>query len=496
MLKISNLGYPFAQAPSRSKLAVIDLADPGDSVGFSYFDLVQDSSKYGNYVSQLALQPGATIAILGLNSRAYLAAYLGIMRAGFVAVPINVKLTPDSIAFVFQDAGIRHALTEPLYSQLIPADVPQTDLWSNQIRKSSSYPQFENLDPSPDQAAEILYTSGSTGRPKGVVLSHQSQIEMLKSAAKTGRRPPFQNRRGLIAAPLFHMNALFFSAALLAHGGTIIMLPRFDTELFTKAIREHQVQLVTGVPTMIAMLFQHLESTGGQQFDSVETVYIGSSPVTQAIIQQAHELFPEAEVINSYGTTETGGGLFGAHPLGLQRPEISVGHPLPHTEIRLLGDDPNQGVLAVRTSTMMSGYLNLPEMTAEKVRDGWINTGDIFHRDEDNFYYYVGRSDDMFVCNGENIFPAEVESLIERMDSIVQACVVPVEDHRRGHIPVAFVVRDGSRPISEQDLKDFVLDKAPPNMHPRRVIFLEALPLAATNKVDRKKLAGIAEQES
>jgi long-chain acyl-CoA synthetase len=494
MSEISNLGSPFTEVPSRSKQAVIDLVDPESPIEVSYFDLVQESTRYGNYVRQLGLNPGATLAILGLNSRAYLAAYLGILRAGFVAVPINLKLTPPGVEFVIHDADVKHALIESCYAHLLPDDLPRTDLWSSRIRESSSQPTFEDLNPVAGQMAEILYTSGSTGRAKGVVLSHQSQIAMMMSAAKTGRTPPFQNRRGVIAAPLFHMNALFFGAALLAHGGTIIMLPRFETELFIRAILEYQVQLVTGVPTMIAMMYQNLESTGGKQFHSVETVYIGSSPVTQAIIQQAHELFPDAEVINSYGTTETGGGLFGAHPLGLQRPEISVGHPLPHTDMRLLGDDPNQGVLQVKTSTMMSGYLNLPEITAEKVRDGWIDTGDIFRRDENNFYYYVGRSDDMFVCNGENIFPGELESLIEQFESIVQVCVVPVEDHRRGNIPVAFVVTDKSRAILEQDIKDFVLANAPANMCPRHVKFLEALPLAATSKVDRKKLAEVAQQ--
>jgi len=496
MSGISNLGNPFAEVTDQSKDAVIDLMDPGSPVIFSYSELDRESKKYGNYISRLGLAPGARLAILGLNSRAYLAAYLGILRAGFVAVPINVKLPSSGVEFVFHDASIRHALAEPRYTHLVPDDVPQTDLWSGRITETSSHQDFEDFDPAPDQAAEILYTSGSTGQAKGVVLSHQSQIVMLRSAAKTGRTPPFQNRKGIIAAPLFHMNALFFGAALLAHGGTIVLLPRFDTELFVKTILDFQVQLVTGVPTMIAMMYQHLESGGGQRFHSVETVYIGSAPVTRAIIQQAHELFPGAEVINSYGTTETGGGLFGAHPLGLQRPEISVGHPLPHVEMRLLGDDvPNQGVLEVRTSTMMSGYLNLPEITAQKIRDGWINTGDIFRRDENNFFYYVGRSDDMFVCNGENIFPGELESLIERIDSIVQACVVPVEDHRRGNIPVAFVVTDESRSILEQDIKDFVLASVPANLHPRHVIFLQALPLAATNKVDRKKLAAIAEQK-
>jgi acyl-CoA synthetase (AMP-forming)/AMP-acid ligase II len=145
MSGISNLGNPFAAVADQSKDAVIDLMDPGSPVVFSYSELDRESRKYGNYIIHLGLAPGARLAILGLNSRAYLAAYLGILRAGFVAVPINVKLPSSGVEFMFRDAGIRHALVEPRYAHLVPDDVPQTDLWSERIRKTSSHPEFKYI---------------------------------------------------------------------------------------------------------------------------------------------------------------------------------------------------------------------------------------------------------------------------------------------------------------------------------------------------------------
>ena len=142
----------------------------------------------------------------------------------------------------------------------------------------------------------------------------------------------------------------------------------------------------------------------------------------------------------------------------------------------------------------MSGYLNLPELTAKKVRKGWINTGDIFSVDGDGFYYYEGRADDMFVCNGENVYPGELEPLIESMNGIVQSAVVPMDDERRGQIPVAFVVTAGGADVLAEDIKRFVLSRCTPNAHPRHVILIDELPLAATNKVDKKKLQQIAAQ--
>jgi acyl-CoA synthetase (AMP-forming)/AMP-acid ligase II len=128
------------------------------------------------------------------------------------------------------------------------------------------------------------------------------------------------------------------------------------------------------------------------------------------------------------------------------------------------------------------------------MNDGWVSTGDIFSVDDDGFYYYVGRADDMFVCSGENIYPSELETLIERLNTVVQTGVVAIDDLRRGQIPVAFVVADKNSDISEQLVKDFVLANAPAYMHPRHVFFVDELPLAATNKVDKKKLQAIALQ--
>jgi len=496
MKQQTNLGDVLSSRHDETGIALIDLTDPEVPVQISYAALHRLANKYASYLSQLELKAGSSVAILGANSRAYLAAYMGILRAGFVAVPINVKQPSHMVDYVFADANVQFAFTDSQQSDLVPQGVSSIDLWSQEIPEFDLEDSFTVIRPAENETAEILYTSGSTGQPKGVVLSHRSQIEMLRATGSTGRKPPFKNRCGLVAAPLFHMNALMFSAAILASDGTVLLLPKFETELFMWAIKEYRVQLITGVPTMIAMLYQLVQDTDRSRFPSVETVYIGSAPVTNAIIRQAHELFPDAEVINSYGTTETGGGLFGAHPRGIERPEHSVGYPLPHSEVRLQNlEENNCGVLEVRSSSNMTGYLNMPELTAVKIQDGWINTGDKFRFDEHGFYYYVGRADDMFVCSGENIYPGELETLIEKLDQVVQASVVPIDDHRRGQIPVAFVITDGAASISEQDVKAFVLSNAPAYMHPRHVFFLKELPLAATNKVDKKRLRTMAEKQ-
>ena len=166
--------------------------------------------------------------------------------------------------------------------------------------------------------------------------------------------------------------------------------------------------------------------------------------------------------------------------------------------MRLIGPDGAEAVegeLWICTPANMTGYLNLPEKTRQVLTpDGWYKTGDVFRREDCGAYTFVGRTDDMFVCGGENIYPGEVESLLERHDDIAQACVVPVPDEIKGEKPFAFVVLRPGATLSEDGVKRFALDNAPAYQHPRGVAFLPELPLATTNKVDRKVLREIARQ--
>ncbi len=187
--------------------------------------------------------------------------------------------------------------------------------------------------------------------------------------------------------------------------------------------------------------------------------------------------------------------MFGPRP-GVAKSDLALGWPLPGVEVRLVGPDGHEaaeGELWIRTPANMPGYLNLPAKTQEVLTgDGWYKSGDVFRRDEAGAYTFVGRTDDMFVCGGENIYPGEVESMLERHGDIVQACVVPVPDEIKGEKPFAFVVlRPGAR-LTEDEVKRFALDNAPAYQHPRGVVFMEELPLATTNKVDRKALGRIA----
>jgi acyl-CoA synthetase (AMP-forming)/AMP-acid ligase II len=224
-------------------------------------------------------------------------------------------------------------------------------------------------------------------------------------------------------------------------------------------------------------------------------------------MQALHRTLPHAAVTNAYGTTEAGPVVFGPHPTGIAQPEMSVGYPHPQVQLRLVdGDngDAAQGVLEMKCPALMNGYHNRPapsqpspasgggEGRGPFTADGFYVTNDVFRRDEDGFHYFVGRTDDMFVSGGENIYPIDVERMLERHPDIGQAAVVPIEDEIKGQKPVAFVVRKQGQTPSEEEIKRFALANAPAYQHPRFVWFLDELPLASTNKVDRGALQRMA----
>jgi acyl-CoA synthetase (AMP-forming)/AMP-acid ligase II len=222
---------------------------------------------------------------------------------------------------------------------------------------------------------------------------------------------------------------------------------------------------------------------------------MGSAPLTKSLVEKVQSLFPGAATSNAYGTTEAGPGVFGPHPDGLPRPETALGYPTAGAQAQLReGPSPDQGVLYMKNPMLMEGYNNRPDKTSEVMYDGWYRSGDIMRRDENGFFHFLGRADDMFVVGGENVWPGEVEKLVERMPGVHQAAVVPVPDEIKGMLPFAFVVLQDGAKIDEAAIKKFTIDNGPAFAHPRFIEFRSAIPLSATNKPDRRLLTQEAEQ--
>jgi acyl-CoA synthetase (AMP-forming)/AMP-acid ligase II len=237
---------------------------------------------------------------------------------------------------------------------------------------------------------------------------------------------------------------------------------------------------------MMSMVLAQKERLAATDVSSVRTVMMGSAPASRQLLDEIKRHFPHAEPLVVYGVTEGGPVPLGPHPQGNPRPLGSIGVPYAGTGARLIGGaNPDAGELVVKNPGVLPAYHNLPEETARRINDGWYHTGDVCRRDADGFYYFIGRTDDMFVSGGENIFPIEIETLLERHPAVHQALVLPFEHELKGQVPYAFVVLRAGHTAGEDELKTFALAKGPAYQHPRRVFFLDRMPLAGTNKIDR-----------
>jgi len=490
-----------------SRLAVIDLGGEEAPREFSHRQLDDMANGVARALMRRGLARGDRVAILSANRAEYLAAYYGIMRAGLVAVPVNFKFPRATIHFILQDSGAKLVFCDAVRLADCPPQLPTVRFGSfpspggrGSMPRDSDAEGFDDfLDPgtldtvvpAQGEPAMFLYTSGSTGTPKGVVLSHQSHIWVVE----TRLAPGLDRHRFLIAAPLHHMNALALSKLACAAHATIVLLPQFTARAYIEAIGRYRCTWLTAVPPMIAMMLQERDLLASTDVSSVEFIRMGSAPVSQSLMQQIHAALPQASVTNAYGTTEAGPVVFGPHPQGLPQPEMSVGYPHPKVALRLTdGDTRNseQGVLEMKCPAVMTGYHNRPTLKPPFTDDGFYITGDVFRRDADGFHYFVGRTDDMFVSGGENIYPADVERMLERHPGVAQAAVVPIDDDIKGQKPVAFVVRKTGNSPDAEEIKRFALANAPAYAHPRFVWFVDELPLASTNKIDRNLLHKLA----
>jgi len=491
MTGFTNLGDLIRRDRDLGKIAIIDLGGEQSPREFTFAQLDALANGVARALQQRGLQRGDRVALLSANRAEYIATYFGIMRSGLVAVPVNFKFPRATTHFIMRDAGAKFLFCDAARAADCPADIARVTFGADFDFLDRG--PFAAVTPAQDEPAMFLYTSGSTGTPKGVVLSHQSHIWVVETRLAGG----LDRHRYLIAAPLYHMNALALAKLACAAHATIVLLPQFSAPAYIEAIGRYRCTWLTAVPPMIAMMLRETALMRATDLSSVEFVRMGSAPVSAALMAALHEALPRASVTNAYGTTEAGPVVFGPHPKGLPQPELSVGYPHPQVALRLVDGgnrDAEQGVLEMKCPALMLGYHNRPDVPPPLTADGYYVTGDVFRRDADGFHYFVGRTDDMFVSGGENIYPADVERMLERHPDIAQAAVVPIDDDIKGQKPVAFVIKKPGRALDGDAVKRFALLNAPAYQHPRFVWLVDELPLASTNKVDRAALQRMAQE--
>ncbi len=491
----SNLGALIDRTRSLEKVAIIDF-DGSKAREVTYGELDALANGIARALTQRGYRRGERIAILSANSSDCLAAHFGIMRAGFVSVPINHRLPRNLVDYIIKDSAAPIVFCDDERRSVIPDGVEVINFDKPDFAAFVDRGPFEAVIPEKGEPSTFLYTSGSTGRPKGVILSHDSQRWVVETRLADR---DIENDRALVAAPLYHMNALALSHLVLAGHSSMVLMPQFKVQPYVDAISRFHCTWLTSVPPMIAMMLDDKKAMATADLSSVQSLRMGSAPASEALLDEIHRVMPHARVLNAYGTTEGSPVVFGPHPDGKPTPTLSLGYKHRGVDLRIVdanGVETDEGVLQIRSPAMMNGYHNRPDIPVPFTKDGYYNTGDVFRRDADGFYYFIGRADDMFVSGGENIFPGEVERMLEAHPDVMQACVVPIDDQLKGKKPVAFVRLAPGAKIDVGGLKAFALENGAAYQHPRSIWFIDEFPLASTNKIDRALLASRARELS
>lgn len=496
-----NLGYFFHETARRApdRMALIDLWN-GEERRFTYRMLDDRTERAGAFLQSLGLTSGSRLALLIGNRSEYIEIFYGAMRAGLVPVPLNVKQTSDTLEFMIRDAGCVAAVVDPeavrdgfeiverigLSTRI--AVGPARDGWLGYEAAIAQASAACRPAISPDGIAFQPYTAGSTGRPKGVRLTHEGMLWSIRSTHQ--HWPTDESAVALVAVPLFHKNAMrgMVKPALYA-GAMVVLMPRFEPRAFLEALARYRVTFSGGVPAIFTMLLQHRDLLERLDFSNLEMLAIGSAVVPQEMVDALERAFPSLKVKESYGLTEAGGPLRG--PIdGRAVPHGSCGIATEGYEVKLVAPDGREGVvegeLWTRNPCVTEGYHNLPEVTREKIIDGWLRTGDVFRMDQGGFFYFMGRVDDMFSCGGENIYPKEVENLLFAHPAVRDACVVPIPHRVKGFVPAAAVALQQGAHATAEELKTFCLDRGPAYAHPRSIVIVDDLPLSGAGKLDRK----------
>jgi long-chain acyl-CoA synthetase len=458
---IKNLGDLIV--PS-DKEAIIETS--GNTITFNSLEMLAQS-----VAGYLLTVPKSNIGIIANNSINFIAAYLGILKAGHTAVLISSKFPKSTVDYILKDSKINLVFTDQYVDGVDNINIRLIDQFVP--AKINSYM------PANDDVAVILYTSGSTGQPKGVKLTHSNHRWILEKRVETNK---FSLARIIVAAPCYHMNGLSVLESSLLGNATAILMPSFEVSEFVNAIEKYSVNLITSVPSMMVLVTALLKEAK-KNLPSVKQIVMASAPVSKQLYQQVKETFPSARIKIAYGITEVGPGIFGQHPK-LPTPEMSVGYPIPGIEYRLVNS-----VLEIKSPSMLKDYTNLSSKLTD---DGYFVTGDTFTVDKNGFYFFQSRIDDMFVSGGHNIYPSRIEEILEVYTGVDNVVVFGLEDQVKGYKPYAFVKLN--QPGNLDSVKDYALKNLPIYEMPRQFFEITVWPLTPIGKIDKKALIEIAKE--
>jgi malonyl-CoA/methylmalonyl-CoA synthetase len=456
----------------------------------SYRSLRARAEGFGAGLVAWGLRPGDRVALFMGNHPDLLAAYMGTHLAGGVIVPVNTQYRKGELAHIFGDAGVRLCLTDEERKPELERTRGVLPELEAVIGAETGFEDFlgETLDqelPRAEDLAVIAYTSGTTGRSKGAMLLHRNLLANARAVCEawhwTGEDTLF------LALPLFHTHGLMVGAhGTFLMGSGAELHRKFDAAVAYDALLEGRVTMFFGVPTMYTRLLREAEAR--EERPAPIRLYVsGSAPLSPQAFDEFEELFGE-RILERYGMTETIMNL--TNPYEGERKPGTVGLPFPGQEARVVDVETREpmpdgeiGEIEVRGPNVFPGYWNRPDATEETFdKEGWFATGDLGFVGEDGYFTISGRAKELIITGGYNVYPREVEEVIESCPGVSEVAVVGLPDAEFGERVVAAVVRE-DQGLTAEKVTDFCREDLASFKKPREVVFVEGLPRNALGKV-------------
>jgi fatty-acyl-CoA synthase len=481
----------------------VGLIDTSTGAETTFVDWNRRANRTANYLRSLGVGEGDRVAVYASNRSEYVDLFWATPKIGAILQNLNWRLTVHELRGIVADGEPNILIYSEDWRDQVDELKPSFTTVEHVVAMSNPGPGERDLAERDTMSAElpsrpelsqddvwgIYYTGGTTGLPKGAVVTHRNvtwnSVNTITSWGITGDHvAPLQ-------LPFFHIGGPnIFMVPLVHTGGTTMLCSGFDPDETFDLVESGGITHYVAVPTMFQMLQAH-PRWDDADFSRLELVISGGAPCPLPIMEKFWNRGVDFKM--GYGLTEASGNNFWLPPEMVQQKIGSVGYPLFHIDMKIIRADgaecgvDEEGELLIRGPHVVAGYWNRPEATAETIRDGWLHTGDVATRDADGCFRILGRSKDMFISGGENVYPAEVESAITEYPAVHEAAVVGVPDETWGEVGRAFLVVGDN--FDQDGLADFLNDRLARYKLPRSFVVLDEIPLTAIGKIDKKLLA-------